>query len=369
MYKTVRLVLVLGVFLHSFVSLSQNSKTGYESLLIPVNKYVIYKTISEMNIDGRPLESSWEHAEWSEYFIDIEGEGMPLPLHKTRFKMLWDDSNLYVLAKLEEPHIWAYYDTMDMIVYHENDFEIFIDPNGDTHQYYEFELNARNTLFDLFLPKPYRNGGGAVIKWNADSFKSAVWLNGTLNDPGDTDKHWYVEVAIPFSSLSTDGSYTVPEENSYWKINFSRVQWQTEIVDGKYIRKMDESGEKLLPENNWVWSPQGVINMHYPERWGLAMFSGNKVNGEKVVFETPIEEKLNKYLWLVYYKQQEFKREYGIYSGSLSKLQIPSENKVGDISFKLELNTDVDKFSARLVTNTGIKMKINQEGLFKVETK
>ncbi len=365
----VRLVLVLGMFLLSLVAQSQNIWSGFEHLVTPVKKYVVYKAISEMNIDGKPDESSWKHAEWSEYFTDIEGESKPAPLYSTRFKMVWDDDNLYILAKLEEPHIWAYYDKMDMIVYHENDFEIFIDPDGDTHQYYEFELNAQNTLFDLFLPKPYRNGGGAVIKWNAESFKSAVGLDGTLNDPTDIDKHWYVEVAIPFSSLTTDGVFEIPEANSYWKINFSRVQWQTTIEDGKYKRKTDESGVKHLPENNWVWSPQGVINMHYPERWGLAKFTGNAVNGDKVVFCTPIEEKLNKYLWLIYYKQQEFKREHGVYSGSLSELNIPAENEMEGVSFALELTTDGNKFSAALTTKTGIRLTINQEGFYSEETK
>ena len=27
-----------------------------------------------------------------------------------------------------------------------------------------------------------------------------------------------------------------------------------------------------LPEDNWVWSPQGAINMHLPERWGRLRF-------------------------------------------------------------------------------------------------
>jgi len=25
-------------------------------------------------------------------------------------------------------------------------------------------------------------------------------------------------------------------------------------------------------EDNWVWSPQGAVNMHIPERWGRVRF-------------------------------------------------------------------------------------------------
>src|SRR3712207_6853585 len=30
----------------------------------------------------------------------------------------------------------------DAIIYHDNDFEVFIDPDNDTHQYFEIEVNA-----------------------------------------------------------------------------------------------------------------------------------------------------------------------------------------------------------------------------------
>ena len=38
-----------------------------------------------------------------------------------------------------------------------DDFEAFIDLNGDNHEYYEFEMNALNTGRDLFLPRPYKD--------------------------------------------------------------------------------------------------------------------------------------------------------------------------------------------------------------------
>ena len=44
----------------------------------------------------------------------------------------------------------------DAVIFHNNDFEVFIDPDGDTHNYYELEINALNTVWDLFITKPYR---------------------------------------------------------------------------------------------------------------------------------------------------------------------------------------------------------------------
>ena len=49
-------------------------------------------------------------------------------------------------------------------------------------------------------------------------------------------------------------------------MNFSRVEWQLLVKDGRYEKK---PGTK---EDNWVWSPQGVVNMHVPEKWGVVRF-------------------------------------------------------------------------------------------------
>ena len=58
-----------------------------------------------------------------------------------------------------------------------------------------------------------------------------------------------------------------PADGDQWRINFSRVEWQHEVIDGVYRRVPD------TPEDNWVWSPTGVIDMHRPERWGVLQFS------------------------------------------------------------------------------------------------
>jgi len=275
--------------------------------------------------------------------------------------MLWDKSALYILAELEEPHIWAYYATHDQIVYHENDFEVFIDPEGDGRDYFEFEVNARNTLFDLKLPKPYRNGGNALISWNAKGFKSAVSTDGTLNNPNDTDKKWSVEMAIPFEDLGIKA----PANGQTWKINFSRVEWQTDIVDGKYQKKKDVKTGRDLSENNWVWSPTGEINMHVPERWGMLQFSTRTVNQKKVAFRMPETEAYKKLLWLIYYKQHDFKALHGRFTPLLSDLKIPEDLNIGPgKSIKLKLTATATKFQVQL-TEKRYSLTLDESGFLK----
>ena len=225
-----------------------------------------------MVIDGRMSDAAWGRARWSEVFTDIEGAGRPAPRFRSRFKMLWDDRYWYIAAELEEPDLWATIREHDAVIFRDNDFELFVDPSGTAHRYFEVEVNQFATVWDLFLPKPYREGGHAVNEWNIVGLKIAVSLQGTINDPRDRDRGWTVELAIPWAAFADSGHNLVPPHNGdRWRVNFSRVEWDVDTLHGTYAKRMDAAG-KPRPEHNWVWSPQGVVNMHVPERWGVVRF-------------------------------------------------------------------------------------------------
>jgi hypothetical protein len=230
-------------------------------------RYACPKAATPVVIDGRLSDEVWNRAPWTDYFVDIEGDARPKPRFRTRARMLWDGNYFYVAAEMEEPHVWATLTRHDAVIFHDNDFEVFIDPNGDTLEYYEFEINALNTGWDLFLPKPYRFGGKARNEWEIPGLKTAVHIDGTLNEPSDRDRGWSVEIAFPWNALS-EYAHTAapPRPGDEWRVNFSRVEWRHEIEGGNY-RKVPG-----LKEDNWVWSPQGVVNMHIPERWGVVRF-------------------------------------------------------------------------------------------------
>lgn len=231
--------------------------------------YTAPRAVSRVVIDGCGDDPAWREVPWTSDFVDIEGDVKPKPRYRTRVKMMWDDRHLYVLAELEEPHVWGTLERRNSIIYNDNDFEIFIDPDGDRLRYYEFEINALGTVMELTLDKPYIDGGNYTfvempgIEWK-------VHVDGTLNDARDQDRGWSVEVAIPFAGLSklAGGLSGTPKPGDVWRINFSRVQWTHEIIGGQY-RKIPKEQK---PEDNWVWSPMGVIDMHRPERWGRLVF-------------------------------------------------------------------------------------------------
>ena len=273
-----------------------------------VRSYITYKTQNTIEIDGVASEISWKKAPWTEYFTDIEG--VEKPAYDTRIKMLWDEDFLYFYAEMEEPHVWGTLKNRDTVIFYNNDFEIFIDPDGDTHNYYELEVNALNTVWDLFIVKPYREPAPIVDNWDIKGLKSAVDIKGTLNDPEDIDDSWSVEIAIPWGALVEANVHNKLPVNEYWRINFSRVNWDYQLDQkNTYSRKKNEKGE-YFPEYNWVWSPQGVINMHEPERWGYVYFSPKTV-GKTDFFQIPDSERVKWYLYDLYRTQKAYYSEHG----------------------------------------------------------
>jgi hypothetical protein len=307
--------LVLALPLGLFLTLLLQAAPPAEPVYTPPKGYVCYRAAAPIAIDGKLDEATWREALWTEDFADIEGAARPNPRFRTRAKMLWDDQYFYIAAELEEPHVWATLTKHDSVIFHDNDFEVFIDPDGDSHAYYEFEMNALNTGWDLFLPKPYKDSGRALDSWEIPGLKTAVQVDGTLNDPSDTDRAWTLEIALPWKVLGEQSpSPAPPRDGDQWRVNFSRVEWQIDVKDGKYVKKPNTK------EDNWVWSPQGVIDMHRPERWGYVQFSTAEPG--TVAFRPDQSEPVRHLLHRVYYAQRHFQAKEKRLARTLAELDL-----------------------------------------------
>ena len=278
--------------------------------------YVCYKASTPMLVDGKLNDPAWVNSKWSESFVDIEGNLKPDPFYDTKVKMLWDDNYFYFGAEMEEPHVWATLTARDAVIFKDNDFEIFLDPDGDTHNYYELEVNAFETEWDLILLKPYHDQSKvAVDSWDIPGLITKVHVNGTINDPSDMDKGWSVEIAIPWKALEECAPNFHPQEGEQWKVNFSRVQWDVDIVEEQYV-KTDS------PEFNWVWSPQGLIYMHMPDLWGLVQFTSASPEQGNVEFQESEIDLIKWALRQVYYRQRNHFFKMERYTASLKELNL-----------------------------------------------
>lgn len=305
--------------------------------------YYCKKATKPFVLDGNIDKSFWEDAQYTDYFVDIEGDKRPTPRFKTRVKMLWDEECMYFGCVLEGDEIWATLTKRDSVIFYDNDFEIFIDPNSDTHEYYEFEMNALNTIWDLLLTKPYRDGGKPVNAFDFTGIQSAVHIKGELNNPHADNKYWMCEVVIPFEVLKQcqDDYSRAPQVGEYYRVNFSRVHWQVDKHKDKgYTKKINPETNAPYPEANWVWAPTGLINIHYPELWGFVFFTEQ---GEHYALAE--EEKIKWELRRLYYNQHEHFDLYGRFTTDFDVLK-------GEWLFSVQPTIEITKNSFEMYSRS-----------------
>src|SRR5258708_38170686 len=82
--------------------------------------------------------------------------------------------------------------------YKDDAVEIFINPDPSQKFYYGLEMNARATLYDYLYIWPKVH----ITRLNFDGVQLATHIRGTLNQTGDKDEGWSLEVAIPWKNFT-----------------------------------------------------------------------------------------------------------------------------------------------------------------------
>ena len=307
--------------------------------------------------DGNLNKPFRQNAPWLDDFHDIEGDTKPRPWKRTRVKLLWDDAALYVGAELEDDQIWATVRQRDELIYVDNDFEVFLSPQATSHRYYELEMNAANAVWDLLVEKPQRDCVHRIIGWDVHGLQSAVAIDDSLNDPLANNKKWCVELVIPWFSLRECGldecypTRLAPRTGEVWRMNFSRVEWNVDVQDGRYVKRVDEAGAPL-PENNWVWSPTGVIDIHMPEMWGYLVFTEH---GEPMPL--PVADDAARWLLRrLYYREHAYCREHGCFCTDAASLLGAEAREAG-----LTVYVTPSQFEG-ILKKDGVEWHIRQDG-------
>ncbi|MEX0748084.1 MAG: sugar-binding protein, partial [Rhodothermales bacterium] len=311
-------------------------------------QYVVYRTLGTVTIDGRLDEPDWNAAAWTSEFVDIEGGDAPRL--RTMAKVLWDDQALYVAAWLEEPDVWATLTQRDAAIYQDNAFEVFVDPDGDTHNYYEIEINALETVWDLILIRPFRDGGPSLSAWDIKGLQARVHVDGTLNNHADTDNGWTVEMALPWAVLREAAPGRRPPRNrEQWRLNFARSQWSADVVDDDYRKAVGK------PADWWVWSPQGAVDMHRPERFGYVQFTDEEVGRSTIPFVEDPDENVKSSLRELYHLQREYLKAHGRYAEKLADL-------VDDFALDVDLLSTRSGYEITARGSGGTTVHITQDG-------
>ena len=244
-------------------------------------------------IDGSLEKSVWKGAEKSRRFVDmVNGEQAFLD---TRMAALWDDKALYLGFWIEEPAIRASLTERDSLIYTENDVEVFFDGEDC---YYEFEINAYGTVYEVFfvyqdalkkgsrfdIPqfdlynhdvdvlsgfqdparfgKHKRGRRWAFMDWDFPGLKSAVKVDGKINDPAVLDKGWTVELAFPWEGFKilSPGKTWPPRNGDDLRAQFFRFE------------ALRYHGKTVAESVGWALNEHGVLDSHIPENFAWLHF-------------------------------------------------------------------------------------------------
>ena len=261
-----------------------------EKVVVRPATYTSYRAMGSIRIDGKLDEPDWQHAPLSTPYVDIV-TGKPA-WYDTRVSILWDDKYLYFGIRAEERDVRATLTEHDSPIYDDNDLEIFI---AGKDAYYEYEMNALNTVYDVFWiwqdmyfqgspykvpewdlkgrkimvldgvgghvhPRGKRNG---YIDYDFPGLLHAVHVDGTLNDHRDIDRGWTAEVAFPWEGLKwlADGRSLPPKQGDVWRIDCSRFE------------HFDRDGRLVENCAGWTWNRHGYYDSHIPETFTYVRFA------------------------------------------------------------------------------------------------
>ena len=125
-------------------------------------------------------------------------------------------------------------------------------------------LRASNGVGYTTHPRGPRLGH---FNWRFPGMRTAVHVNGTLNDDSDTDRGWSVEIALPWSgirALFPEGKRTIPPKNGdLWAMDFSRFNTAKAPAPAK-----DSGG--------WALNHHGIWDSHVPECFARVVFEGSQ---------------------------------------------------------------------------------------------
>jgi hypothetical protein len=250
-------MLIRNIILLSIVFL------GFTTLLAQdILDYQVNKISSPITIDGYLNEVQWNDAYATSNFV-VLGSATP-PLTLTWAKLLWDNTYIYVAFCCQDTTIWATLNHRDNELYTEDAVEVYFDPDGDGLNYIELEVNPLNTIFDLWMTKPWDSGGTGHKEWNFNNISTAVAIRGTVANNSDRDTAWTCEMAIPFAEMQfcAPTMNFPPLTNDIWRSNLYR-----------FDRK--STNDPNTEQTGWNQTGGG---QHVPDKFGRIIFTDNSTS-------------------------------------------------------------------------------------------
>jgi hypothetical protein len=152
-------------------------------------------------IDGKLDDAAWQQSPSAGPFVDT---GSKPAKPQTALRFAYDDNNLYIAARIEEPEmdkVKAAIIAHDGGVWKDDSLRIFLGTGGKATPYQVFSINSIGTMEETSMDAA---AASFNVPWEAEVVRE--------------DAAWTVEAAIPFTSLGN----VVPKAESVWRGNVCR---------------------------------------------------------------------------------------------------------------------------------------------------
>jgi hypothetical protein len=215
-------------------------------------KYICKYIDHDLEIGNNFDKKEWKLANpINKFYIPVSLEE---PISKTEAGLLWSDNYLYCFFKAYDKDIFAVETRHDELTYLDDVCELFFSTNPDKEPYYNFEINALNTVYDAYSLKLESGGGGSRrwSRWVCKGLKSAVNIKGEINNPEVIDEYWQLEIAVPFSSLEIPGK-KAPEAGDKWEFHVSRYDYSIHLPGEGYQNMSSGKLTKAQFHNSCDW--------------------------------------------------------------------------------------------------------------------
>lgn len=214
----------------------------------------VTRTGQKITLDGNLDEAAWKSTPGHELVRnDNYTKYPPLTARKIArdayetgvVKFLYDDQYLYVGCVLSDSDVVDHSPKDQEQLYRWSDLvEVFLN-SVDGGWYWEIYGSPNNFKSSFFYP-----GGGMNGMWYCfqpehlmKDLAVAARVAGTVNDSGDTDKGWNLEMRIPLKEVAAKGIPFAPGQK--WRIMVGRYNY------GARLNRFQNASYPALPGNNF----------------------------------------------------------------------------------------------------------------------
>ena len=202
---------------------SSFGESAYNDKSLSDTTLVVY-SCQDFQITGKGDNVQWRKIEWTDLQkLDSGGKD-----YKSRFKILYSSTGIYVLYNGEDEKITSHFKKNFDRIYKADVFEVFFHPNPSDSMYFEYEISPLNK--ELVLLMVNRNeiiSGWAPWPYEKEmKVEKMINISGGKMEPDSTIKSWTAELFFSYKLLSSFQN-TPPLKGTRWNANFCRLDYDS----------------------------------------------------------------------------------------------------------------------------------------------